>query len=145
MLVEDDLLSGRVLARALSSRGYRVRSAASGGEACALLPRARPDLIILDLILPDVDGLVLLMALKTMTGAPIMLCSARHGQVDRALGLRLGAADFVAKPFDLDDLAARVNAVLRPAPQTADSAPPPSPPRDERHIPRRAPASTQTP
>ena len=63
-------------------------------------------------MLPDMDGLVLTTTLKTMTDAPIIICSARHGQVDRVLGLRLGAVDFVAKPFDLDDLQARIEAVV---------------------------------
>jgi two-component system catabolic regulation response regulator CreB len=57
-------------------------------------------------MLPDMDGFALTMTLKAMTDAPIISCSARHEQVDRVLGLRLGAADFVAKPFDLDDLQA---------------------------------------
>lgn len=72
----------------------------------------RPDLIILDLMLPDMDGLVLTTSLKSMIDAPIVICSARHGQVDRTLALRLGAADFVAKPFDIDDLPARIAAVM---------------------------------
>ena len=63
-----------------------------------------------DLMLPDMDGLVLTTTLKALTDSPIIICSARHGQVDRALGLRLGAADFVAKPFDLDDLQGRTEA-----------------------------------
>ena len=65
-----------------------------------------------NLMLPDMDGLVLTMTLKAITVAPIIICSARRGQVDRVLGLRLGAADFVAKPFDLDDLQARIEAVV---------------------------------
>ena len=112
MLVEDDVVVGRALANALEFAGYRVRVAATGSAACALQPRILPDLIILDLRLPDIDGLALTMTLKAMTDAPIIMCSARHGQVDRVLGLRLGAADFVAKPFDLDDLQARIEAVV---------------------------------
>jgi DNA-binding response OmpR family regulator len=112
MVVEDDVVVGRALANSLEFAGYRVRIAATGSAACALQPRIRPDLIILDLMLPDMDGLVLMTTLKAMTDAPIIICSARHGQVDRVLGLRLGAADFVAKPFDLDDLQARIEAVV---------------------------------
>ena len=113
MVVEDDVVVGRILAKALEFTGYRVRIAATGSAACALQPRLRPDLIILDLMLPDMDGLVLTTTLKALTDSPIIICSARHGQVDRALGLRLGAADFVAKPFDLDDLQARIEALVR--------------------------------
>ena len=112
MVVEDDVVVGRTLATALEFAGYRVRIAATGGAACALQPRIRPDLIILDLMLPDMDGLALTTTLKAMTDTPIIICSARHGQVDRVLGLRLGAADFVAKPFDLDDFQARIEVVL---------------------------------
>ena len=112
MVVEDDVVVGRTLATALEFAGYRVHIAATGTAACALQPRIRPDLIILDLMLPDMDGLALTTTLKSMTDAPIIICSARHGQVDRVLGLRLGAADFVAKPFDLDDFQARIEAVM---------------------------------
>ena len=112
MVVEDDVVVGRALANALELAGYRVRIAATGSKACAMQRRIRPDLIILDLMLPDMDGLALTSTLKAITDAPIIICSARHGQVDRALGLRLGAADFVAKPFDLDDLQAHIEAVV---------------------------------
>ena len=112
MVVEDDVVVGRTLATALEFAGYRVRVAATGRAACALQPRMRPDVIILDLMLPDMDGLALTSTLKAVTDAPIIICSARHGEVDRALGLRLGAADFVVKPFDLDDFQARIEAVM---------------------------------
>jgi DNA-binding response OmpR family regulator len=112
MVVDDDVVIAGTLETVLELAGYRVRIAPTGSAACALLPRLRPDLIILDLMLPDTDGLVLTTTLKALTDAPIIICSARHGQVDRVLGLRLGAADFVAKPFDLDDLQARIEAVL---------------------------------
>ena len=115
MLVEDDVVVARILANALEFAGYRVHIAATGGAACALPPRLRPDVIILDLMLPDMDGLALTTTLKAITDAPIIICSDRHGQVDRVLGLRLGAADFVAKPFDLDDLQARIEVVMRRA------------------------------
>jgi len=111
-VVDDDVAVARILADALEFAGYRVRIAATGGAACALQPRIRPDLIILDLMLPDMDGLALTTTLKAITDTPIIICSARHGQVDRVLGLRLGAADFVAKPFDLDDFQARIEVVM---------------------------------
>jgi DNA-binding response OmpR family regulator len=113
LLVEDDLLIGGTLTTALRSAGYRVRAARTGLEARAAVPRVRPDLVILDLMLPDTDGLVLAMQLKHLTRAPLIVCSARHGQVDRALARRLGILDFIAKPFDLEDLEARIQAALR--------------------------------
>jgi DNA-binding response OmpR family regulator len=112
MLVEDDQLTALTLAEALESDGYRVHIATSGGEARDVLIQVQPDLIIMDLMLPDADGLGLTITLKSMTSAPIIICSARQGQVDRALGSRLGAIDFVSKPVDLDDLQARVEAAL---------------------------------
>ncbi|MDQ6671740.1 MAG: response regulator transcription factor [Chloroflexota bacterium] len=117
MVVEDDAVMGRILAEALELAGYAVRLAATGSQACALQPLLEPDLIILDLMLPDVDGLVLTMTLKAMTDSPIVICSGRWGQVDRMLGLRLGAADFIAKPFDLDDFQARIEAVVNGFPK----------------------------
>src|SRR6266536_4490963 len=81
MLVEDDQLTALTLAKGLESGGYWVCIAATASQACALLTRVRPDLIILDLMLPDTDGLVLTITLKSMTDAPIIICSARHGEL----------------------------------------------------------------
>jgi DNA-binding response OmpR family regulator len=115
LLVEDDPDIARSLTKALESSGYRVTAVDTGAEARSIIEHVRPDLILLDLMLPDTDGLVLTTALKTLTNAPIIICSARQEQVDRVLGLKLGADDFVAKPFDLDELEARIEAVLRRA------------------------------
>ncbi len=115
LLVEDDPDTARSLSKALESSGYRVTAVDTGQEARSIIEHVRPDLILLDLMLPDTDGLVLTTALKTLTTAPIIICSARQEQVDRLLGLKPGADDFVAKPFDLDELEARIEAVLRRA------------------------------
>ena len=115
LLVEDDPDTARSLSKALESSGYRVTAVDTGAEARSIIEHIRPDLILLDLMLPDTDGLVLTTALKNLTSAPIIICSARQEQVDRVLGLKLGADDFVAKPFDLDELEARIEAVLRRA------------------------------
>jgi DNA-binding response OmpR family regulator len=112
-VVEDDPDVSRTLSKALEASGYVVFSASTGVDALALFNEVEPDLIILDLMLPDADGLFLATSFRTMTRAPIVICSARQGQIDRVLGSRLGAADFVAKPFELDDLEARIEAVLR--------------------------------
>jgi DNA-binding response OmpR family regulator len=77
-------------------------------------------------MLPDTDGLVLTTALKVLTGAPIIICSARQEQVDRVLGFKLGADDFIPKPYDLDELEARIEAVLRRAARTTDTPVAPS-------------------
>jgi two-component system OmpR family response regulator len=112
-VVEDDPVMSRTLSKALEASGYRVLVASTGADARALIGEVQPDLIILDLMLPDADGLSLTAAFHALTGAPIVICSARHEQIDQVLGLKLGAADFVAKPFELDDLETRVEAVLR--------------------------------
>jgi DNA-binding response OmpR family regulator len=122
LLVEDDLDTSRSLTRALESSGYHVTAVDTGTEARSIVEHVRPDLILLDLMLPDTDGLVLTTALKTLTTAPIIICSARQEQVDRVLGLKLGADDFVAKPFDLDELEARIEAVLRRASRVREVA-----------------------
>src|SRR4051794_22054235 len=97
---------------ALDSSGYRVRHAATGCEATALLTRTTPDLIVLDLMLPDVDGLVLCSRLKQMAPTPIVICSATAQKRDAILGLKLGADDFIGKPVDIYELEARLEAVL---------------------------------
>jgi DNA-binding response OmpR family regulator len=122
LLVEDDPDTARSLSKALESSGYRVTAVDTGAEARSIIEHVHPDLILLDLMLPDTDGLVLTTALKMLTSAPIIICSARQEQVDRVLGLKLGADDFVAKPFDLDELEARIEAVLRRATRIRESA-----------------------
>jgi two-component system response regulator MtrA len=128
MLVEDDHAVAQTLTDALESSGYRVWLAETGADAKTLLEQTRPDLIILDLMLPDVDGLVLCSGLKAIADVPIVICSATPQKRDAILGLKLGADDFIAKPFDIYELEARVEAVLRRTSQTrvsADASPSP--------------------
>src|SRR5579871_4074413 len=113
MLVEDDHAVAQTLTDALESSGYRVWLAETGADAKTLLEQTRPDLVILDLMLPDVDGLVLCSGLKQMAPTPIVICSATPQKRDAILGLKLGADDFIAKPFDIYELEARLAAVLR--------------------------------
>jgi len=122
MLVEDDHAVAQTLTDALESSGYRVWLAETGADAKTLLEQTRPDLIILDLMLPDVDGLVLCSGLKAIADVPIVICSATPQKRDAILGLKLGADDFIAKPFDIYELEARVEAVLRRTSQTRVSA-----------------------
>jgi DNA-binding response OmpR family regulator len=115
-MVEDDPATARVVADSLEDAEYRVEHAVSGNDARGKVERLRPDLILLDLMLPDVDGLVLCTTLKSLTDAPIVVCSASSRRADPVLALKLGADDFIRKPFEMDDLLARVEAVLRRAP-----------------------------
>src|ERR1700716_2572498 len=128
MLVEDDHAVAQTLTDALESSGYRVWLAETGADAKTLLEQTRPDLIILDLMLPDVDGLVLCSGLKGIADIPIIICSATPQKRDAILGLKLGADDFIAKPFDIYELEARVEAVLRRTSQTRASGPSQPPP-----------------
>jgi len=93
LLVEDDPDVARHLSQSLGADGYRVTAVDTGIEARSIVEQLQPDLVLLDLMLPDTDGLVLLTALKTLSGAPIIICSVRQQQVDRVLALKLGADD----------------------------------------------------
>jgi DNA-binding response OmpR family regulator len=133
LVVEDDPATARTLVEALELSDYRVWHAADGREARGYFDRLRPDLILLDLMLPDIDGLVLCSLLKGMAEVPIIICSATARRSDPVLALKLGADDFVRKPFEVDDLLARIEAVLRRAPPRRSGPPlPPTPPTDVR-------------
>jgi DNA-binding response OmpR family regulator len=114
-MIEDDAALAATVRVWLEGAGYVVWHVESGADADRVLSEAEPDLILLDLVLPDIDGLILCSRFKAHTSAPIVIASARHGTIDRVLGLRLGADDFVPKPFDLEELQARLEAVLRRA------------------------------
>src|SRR5262245_17254222 len=125
LVVEDDPPLARTLVDALELANYRAWLAVDGREARSQIDRARPDLILLDLMLPDIDGLVLCSLLKSISDVPIMICSASSRRSDPVVSLKLGADDFIRKPFQLDDLLARIEAVLRrTAPRASDIVPP---------------------
>jgi len=115
LLVEDDAAIAYMLSDVLESAGYVVREASTGAVARALAEQIQPNLIILDLVLPDEDGLVLCSVLKQMVDSPILICSGTQRRRDEFLSLKLGADDFIAKPFDVYDLLARVEVLLRRA------------------------------
>lgn len=113
LVIEDDEAVAQVVRAILVQQGHEVSVARDGGQAEALMEAVRPDLVLLDIILPDVDGLVLCAQVRTRSSVPIILVSATRRRTDRTLGLKLGADDFIPKPFDLYELVARVEAVLR--------------------------------
>ncbi len=115
LLVDDDALLRRSLAFNLEQASYRVSTAATAEDALALVRRDRPDLILLDIGLPGMDGLDALRYFQTQVGAPVIFLTARRRELDQVLGLELGADDYITKPFDLDVLLARIKAVLRRA------------------------------
>lgn len=116
VLVVDDMESLRSLVRSyLTQEGFRVVMAANGREALFVARQERPDLIILDLMMPELSGLEFMNAYAREGDAPIIILTAKVEESDRVLGLELGADDYLTKPFSMRELAARVRAVLRRA------------------------------
>ncbi|ALG11892.1 response regulator transcription factor [Kibdelosporangium phytohabitans] len=109
VLIEDDQGVGNAVSNALSKRGYRVKweTTGRGGMTAAYL--AKPDVILLDLGLPDIDGFELLRQLRLVSDVPVIVASARGEIRDRTLGLNIGADDYLVKPFSLDELCARID------------------------------------
>ena len=118
LVVDDDICIGNLLQEALESEGYRVSRAYSGTEAVLALERGRPDLILLDLMLPGLSGEAVL---PKLAGVPVIVVSAKADVDSKAALLLEGAADYVAKPFALRELLARVAVRLREAPARAGS------------------------
>ena len=131
LLVEDDLVLAAAVMDLLQADGYVVWHAVNGADAKAAVKQARPDLILLDLLLPDVDGLILCADIKAVANSPIIICSATPQRRDLVLGLKLGADDFITKPFDAAELEARVASVLRRV-GAPEPAPPVAPPDELR-------------
>ena len=120
ILVVDDEKNIVQLARLyLNKEGFRVEAAYDGAEALDKARTLRPDLIILDLMMPEPDGLTVCKELRKTSNVPIIILTARGDDVDRIVGLELGADDYVTKPFNPRELVARVKAVLRRARQEA--------------------------
>src|SRR5262249_11043658 len=113
--VDDEEAIRRSLARALRVRNYQVREAADGPEAVASAAASEPDLIVLDLNLPTMDGLTVTREIRTRSSVPILILSVREEDADKVAALDLGADDSLTKPFGIDELLARVRALLRRA------------------------------
>ena len=113
LLVEDDTLMRRSLTFSVEQVGYRVSTAASAEDALALAQRDPPDLILLDIELPGMNGLQALSHFQEHRSVAIIFITARRRELDQVLGLELGADDYITKPFDLEVLLARIKTVLR--------------------------------
>jgi two-component system response regulator MprA len=113
LVIEDDEAIRRVLQRALTFESYRVELAPDGLSGLALAQDQHPDLIILDLMLPGMDGLEVCEKLRRMTSSPILILTAKDQLEDKISGLDAGADDYVVKPFEIEELLARVRAMLR--------------------------------
>jgi DNA-binding response OmpR family regulator len=122
LVVDDDALLRRSLSLQLDQAGYRTSTAASAEDALALARRDPPDLILLDIGLPGMDGLEALKHFQQETAIPIILVTARRRELDTILGLELGADGYITKPYNPDVLLAHVKAVLRRSTRPASSA-----------------------
>jgi DNA-binding response OmpR family regulator len=119
LIVEDETTLRDALAYNLTKEGYEVTQSADGAQALELARADKFDLIVLDIMLPGLDGLSFCRILRKEQATPIIMLTARGGEVDRIVGLESGADDYIVKPFSLGELLARVRAVLRRAPSTA--------------------------
>jgi DNA-binding response OmpR family regulator len=113
LIIEDALDLARVIKRELETAGHRVRHAADGETGLRLHQEQPPDLIILDWMLPGMDGLEVLRQVRQASPTPVLMLTARTEEVDRVVGLEVGADDYLTKPFAMRELLARVRAILR--------------------------------
>jgi len=115
LLVEDEVKLARVVADYLTAAGFDVLKAYTGKEALAFFRHEKPDLVILDIMLPELNGLEVARIIRKESSTPIIMLTAKVEESDRVLGLEMGADDYITKPFSLRELVARVKAVLRRA------------------------------
>jgi DNA-binding response OmpR family regulator len=126
LVVDDETTLRETLVEALELEGFRAIPAADGREALAQFRASRPDLVLLDLMLPELSGVEVCRILRAESSVPIIMLTARDGEVDKVVGLELGADDYVTKPFSLRELTARIRAIFRRAEaQAAGDGPPP--------------------
>ncbi len=126
LIVDDEPAVTDLLVYNLRKANFSVLTAATGREALEMAHQAQPDLILLDLMLPEIDGLEVCRELRKTSSVPIIMITARAEEIDRVVGLELGADDYVSKPFSVRELLARIRAVLRrtaqPEPHTEAEA-----------------------
>jgi DNA-binding response OmpR family regulator len=115
LVVEDEASIASFVAAYLKNAGYAVRTTASGTEALKLVESEKPALVVLDLMLPDIDGVEVCKRIRQSTDMPVLMLTARDEDVDKIIGLEVGADDYMTKPFNPRELVARVRAILRRA------------------------------
>ena len=115
LLVEDDATLRETLALNLRTAGYEVTTAGDGVAALDAARSREPDLVLLDLMLPELDGLTVCRTLRGFSDAPVIILTARTGELDKIVGLESGADDYLTKPFSIGELQARIRALLRRA------------------------------
>lgn len=117
LLIDDDPTTLRLLAMNLELRGYEIHKALRAEEGLRVAYRTQPDLVVLDIMMPDIDGWEVLRRLRELSDVPVIFLTGVEGPKNSAKGLNLGADDYVFKPFDFDDLEARIKARLRRVPK----------------------------
>jgi DNA-binding response OmpR family regulator len=125
LVVDDEPILRETLAEALDADGFRVLTAADGREALSRFREHKPDLVVLDVMLPELSGIEVCRIIRAESGVPIVMLTAKSSELDKVVGLELGADDYVTKPFSLRELTARIRALLRRTEQLAE-APTPS-------------------
>lgn len=123
LVIEDDLDIQRLTSTILQTAGFQVYATQSGLEGLRLLQSKTPDLVLLDLGLPDIDGGDVCRQIRTVSQVPVIMVTARGDDMDKVIGLEIGADDYVTKPFNKHELLARVRALLRRAAQWGKPAP----------------------
>src|SRR5437588_12768544 len=126
LVVDDDLQLLKIVAHNLEAEGYQVLTEREGQHALETIERDTPDLVLLDIMLPRMDGLQVCQRAREFSAVPIIIITARGQSQDKIKGLDLGADDYLTKPFRVDELLARVRAVLRRA-RLTNNAPPQAP------------------
>ena len=113
LVVDDEISLQETLEYNLKKQGYEVETAGDGAEAIEMARKIEPDLIILDIMLPGLDGFEVCRILRKEMSTPVLMLTARDDEIDRVVGLEVGADDYLAKPFSMRELIARVKAMLR--------------------------------
>jgi len=124
LVVDDEPTLRETLAEALDADGFRVLTAADGREALSRFREHQPDLVVLDLMLPELSGIEVCRIIRAESGVPIVMLTAKSSELDKVVGLELGADDYVTKPFSLRELTARIRALLRRTEQLAEAPTP---------------------
>src|SRR5712671_3215660 len=119
LVVDDETTLRETLVDALEVEGFRVVSAADGREALIRFRADKPDLVLLDLMLPELSGIEVCRIIRAESGVPIVMLTAKDSELDKVVGLELGADDYVTKPFSLRELSARIRALFRRSEQLA--------------------------
>jgi DNA-binding response OmpR family regulator len=122
LVVDDERTLRETLAESLETEGFTVVQAADGREAVNAFRRSHPDLILLDLMLPELSGTEVCRIIRSESGVPILMLTAKSAELDKVVGLELGADDYVTKPFSFRELLARIRALLRRSEQQSQSA-----------------------